>query len=154
MDKKKLLLICLLTGVVGGHYFAIGRYKKGFLYLFTVGIFGLGWLYDIIRIIFSDDFVKLIEQEEQIKEQIKQMKEQIKAEQKERINKYKKEGIPYCPKCHSTHLKAQRKGFGVTKAAIGLCLTAPYGLLAGFIGSRKIELICLNCGYRFKPGRR
>lgn len=67
MDKKKLLLICLLTGVFGGHYFAIGRYKKGFLYLLTGGILGFGWLYDIKRIIFSDDFVKLIEQEEQIK---------------------------------------------------------------------------------------
>lgn len=154
MDKKKLLLICLLTGIIGGHYFAIGRNKKGFLYLFTGGILGLGWLYDIIRIIFSDDFVKLIEQEEQIKEQMKQMKEQIKAEQKEKITKYKKEGIPYCPRCHSTHLTAQRKGFGLIKAVIGLILIAPYGLLAGFIGSRKIELICLNCGHRFKARRR
>ena len=94
MYKMKLLLICLLTGLFGGHYFAIGRYKKGFLYLFTGGILGLGWMYDIIRIIFSDNFVKLIEQEEQIK-----------AEQKEKINKY-------------------RKGFGVIKAAIGLSLIA------------------------------
>ena len=85
MNKRKLLWICLLTGMVGGHYFAIGRYKKGFLYLLTGGIFGLGWLYDIIRIIFNDDFVKLIEQEEQIKEQIKQTKTN-KSGAKEKIN--------------------------------------------------------------------
>ncbi|GIW49218.1 MAG: hypothetical protein KatS3mg079_694 [Caloramator sp.] len=154
MDKKKLFLICLFTGFLGGHYFAINKYKRGILYLFTAGLLGFGWFYDLIRIAMSGDFAMVIEEKERL---ARKQKEKIMIQKKleqEKINEYQKEGVPYCPRCHSTHLTAQKKGFGVGKAATGALLIGPYGLLAGGIGSRKIELTCLNCGYRFKIGEK
>lgn len=59
---------------------------------------------------------------------------------------------PSCPKCHSKYLNVQRKGYGVGKAAVGGLLAGPLGLLAGGIGKNKLELTCLKCGHKFKPG--
>lgn len=44
------LAICYFLGVFGGHYFYVGRTGKGILYLFTAGLFGIGWLIDMISI--------------------------------------------------------------------------------------------------------
>lgn len=56
-----------------------------------------------------------------------------------------------CPKCGSTQITANKKGFGLGKAAIGGLATGGIGLLAGFIGSGKIRITCLACGYSFSP---
>lgn len=57
-----------------------------------------------------------------------------------------------CPKCSSTSLSANKKGFSGKKAVAGAVLTGGLGLLAGTIGSNKIKITCLNCGYQFAPG--
>ena len=57
-----------------------------------------------------------------------------------------------CPKCQSDQLTAQKKGFSATKAVGGAILTGGIGLLAGTIGSGKIQITCLSCGHQFKPG--
>lgn len=44
------LLLCLFAGYLGVHYFYVGRAGKGLLYLLTVGLFGIGWILDIIVI--------------------------------------------------------------------------------------------------------
>lgn len=44
------LAICYLLGLFGGHYFYVGKAGKGILYLFTAGLFGFGWIVDMIRI--------------------------------------------------------------------------------------------------------
>ena len=49
-SRVAALLICFFFGVLGGHYFYVGRIGMGILYLFTGGLFGIGWLIDIIRI--------------------------------------------------------------------------------------------------------
>jgi len=59
---------------------------------------------------------------------------------------------PKCPKCGSTALSANKKGFGLGKAAVGGIMLGGVGLLGGFLGSGKIEITCLNCGNKFKPG--
>lgn len=43
-----------------------------------------------------------------------------------------------CPKCNSTEIHAEKRG---------------WSFLTGMIGSRKIYLTCLSCGHRFKPGQ-
>jgi len=58
-----------------------------------------------------------------------------------------------CPRCSSTQLTANKKGFGLGKAAIGGLLTGGIGLLGGFIGSRKVKITCLNCGHSWKAGQ-
>lgn len=57
-----------------------------------------------------------------------------------------------CPKCGSTQLTANKKGFSGTQAVGGAILTGGIGLLAGTIGSNKIKITCLVCGHQFRPG--
>jgi len=56
-----------------------------------------------------------------------------------------------CPRCGSTYITANKKGFGVGKAIGGAILTGGIGLLAGFIGSGKVKITCLKCGRSWKP---
>jgi len=58
-----------------------------------------------------------------------------------------------CPKCYSTQLTANKKGFGLGKAAVGGILTGGIGLLGGFIGSGKVKITCLKCGYSWTAGK-
>jgi DNA-directed RNA polymerase subunit RPC12/RpoP len=64
----------------------------------------------------------------------------------------KKEELIQCYKCGSTELTAQKKGYSGGKALGGALLTGGIGLLAGTIGSKKINITCLKCGHKFKPG--
>ena len=53
------LVLCILFGYLGAHCFYAGRFGRGLLYLFTAGLFGIGWIWDIIQIIrckFTDRF--------------------------------------------------------------------------------------------------
>jgi len=59
-----------------------------------------------------------------------------------------------CPKCGSTQISADKKGFSGTKAVAGAALTGGIGLLAGTIGSNKVKMTCLRCGHVFNPGDR
>lgn len=51
-DKSKTtaLLLCIFLGMIGAHHFYVGRIGMGLLYLFTAGLFGIGWIVDIIKI--------------------------------------------------------------------------------------------------------
>lgn len=62
---------------------------------------------------------------------------------------------PRCPKCKSTNVEPigrKKKAFSVGKAVAGTVLVGGVGLLAGFAGknSKKIEMICMDCGKTFK----
>lgn len=48
--KKVALLLCIFLGFYGVHQFYVGKVGKGLLYLFTYGLFGFGWIIDIILI--------------------------------------------------------------------------------------------------------
>ena len=50
-NKWTALILCFFFGIFGVHYFYVGRVGKGLLYLFTVGLFGIGWFIDMIRIL-------------------------------------------------------------------------------------------------------
>lgn len=72
---------------------------------------------------------------------------------KQRIKENKAAGIACCPKCGSTSLSANKKGFSLGKAAVGAFVAGPIGLVGGTMGANKVEVTCLNCGYKFKPGK-
>jgi len=58
-----------------------------------------------------------------------------------------------CPRCKSTQVQAFRKGFRAGRAAAGWIVAGPVGaLVGGALGSGKVELVCLKCGKRFRPG--
>ena len=50
--KKKHLLfvLCFLGGLVGLHYYVVGRFNRGIIYTMTLGLLGIGWLYDLFKI--------------------------------------------------------------------------------------------------------
>jgi len=58
-----------------------------------------------------------------------------------------------CPNCESTQLTANKKGFGLGKAVAGGIVTGGVGLLSGFIGSGKVRITCLKCGYSWTAGK-
>jgi len=49
VSSKTYFYLTLFGGWFGLHKFAIGKVKMGFIYLFTFGLFGIGWIYDIIK---------------------------------------------------------------------------------------------------------
>lgn len=49
-SKGVALILCIFLGYFGVHYFYIGKTGMGLLYLFTLGLFGIGWVIDIFRI--------------------------------------------------------------------------------------------------------
>ena len=58
-SKTTALLLCIFLGWFGAHRFYVGKGGTGFLYLFTAGLFGVGWVIDIICIAsgsFRDEF--------------------------------------------------------------------------------------------------
>lgn len=77
--------------------------------------------------------------------------EEAKRQCEESEKRYEQATTPHCPKCGSTSITAAKKGFGVGKALAGAVVTGGVGLLAGFIGSGKVELICMNCGHKWTP---
>ena len=40
--------LCLCLGYLGAHHFYVGKVGMGVLYLFTCGLFGIGWIIDMI----------------------------------------------------------------------------------------------------------
>lgn len=48
--RVALFVICLVAGLFGVHRFLVGKTKSGFVYLFTAGGFGIGWLVDLYMI--------------------------------------------------------------------------------------------------------
>lgn len=57
----------------------------------------------------------------------------------------------HCPKCNSTQLFFDKKGFSGTKALVGGLLTGGIGLLAGLHGKNDIIITCINCNNKFTP---
>lgn len=60
-----------------------------------------------------------------------------------------------CPRCGSTQISANQKGFGVGKAVVGAAVTgSALGLAAGAVGSKKVIITCLNCGHQWQAGKK
>ena len=50
-NKMVALLLCIFLGYFGVHKFYVGKVGMGIVYLFTFGLFGFGWVIDIILIL-------------------------------------------------------------------------------------------------------
>ena len=52
-DKNRWVafLLCFFFGGLGFHKFYVGKVGAGILYFFTIGLFGIGWLLDLIFIL-------------------------------------------------------------------------------------------------------
>lgn len=52
-NKWVAFCLCLFLGYFGAHKFYEGKVGSGILYLFTAGLFGIGWLIDTIVLLFK-----------------------------------------------------------------------------------------------------
>lgn len=59
-----------------------------------------------------------------------------------------------CPKCNSDQIFADKKGFGLKKAAVGGILLGPVGLLGGMLGKNKVMITCMKCGHQWNVGEK
>lgn len=50
-NKWVAFFLCLFLGYFGAHKFYEGKIGMGILYLFTVGLFGIGWFIDCIALL-------------------------------------------------------------------------------------------------------
>lgn len=65
------------------------------------------------------------------------------------------DGVACCPRCGSTSLSLNKKGFGGGKATAGMLITNGLGgAVAGTYGMNKMKITCMNCGYQYKPGKK
>lgn len=75
-------------------------------------------------------------------------------DEKNRLKELDNQGTPYCPKCHSTSLSLNGKKLSLGRAIVGGALLGGTGAILGGLTSKKVELVCLNCGNKFKPGKK
>lgn len=47
-SRQTYLLLCIFGGLVGLHHFYLLKFGKAFLYMFTMGLFMIGWIRDMI----------------------------------------------------------------------------------------------------------
>ena len=55
INKKTALILCIFLGWLGAHKFYEGKTGMGILYVLTMGLFGIGWIIDIIIILGKTD---------------------------------------------------------------------------------------------------
>lgn len=101
----------------------------------------------------SKNFFAACSSKDDTKQKSKENQRNIERERQERLvcNVVKDDNQAKCPRCGSTSLSANKKGFGMGKAVVGtLAFGVIGGALAGSIGAKKIEVTCLKCGKKFK----
>lgn len=62
--------------------------------------------------------------------------------------------VARCPKCGSTSLTANKKGFSLAKGALGVATIGAYGVVAAGHGKNKVIVTCLKCGHQWKAGKK
>ncbi len=100
-------------------------------------------------------------QMQQLKMQQQQMNMQ--AEQL-RIQQEQFNSMLKCPRCGSTSISGNKKGYGVVKGGLGAVVGTALipipgvgtaiGAGLGNKGAKKVICTCMNCGYKFKAGKK
>ena len=69
---------------------------------------------------------------------------------KARIDENKNNGVACCPKCGSTSIQPDNGKFHLGRAIVGDTLLGSGGAVMGLTHGKKVPMICLNCGHRWK----
>jgi len=90
---------------------------------------------------------QVAEQQKQIQYQQRQMELQL---EQTKLQKQQNDSVAKCPRCGSTSLSGNKKGYGIGKGVLGAVVLGPIGLVAGNMGSKKVVITCMNCGHKFR----
>lgn len=156
-NRKIALALCIFGIFLGLHHWYLGNYKKAILFLLTGGGLGIWWIYDIIKISTDERYIEHYNGEYTQYEKENQFAKRVESQKKiDELNKKRtpiNDNVVRCPKCGSSHLSANKKGFSLGKAIAGGVILVPIaGVATGMIGKNKIIITCLNCGKQFKSG--
>jgi hypothetical protein len=90
-----------------------------------------------------------IEQQEKLKLQ-QQVNNRLAYQQTQTKYTYYSQSTKRCPKCKSSNVYEDQKGYSVAKGITGAVLTGgAVGLVAGMIGSKKLVNVCGSCGAKW-----
>jgi DNA-directed RNA polymerase subunit RPC12/RpoP len=158
-DKNRItaLLLCIFSFILGLHNWYLGNYKRAVLFTVTIGGLGIWWVYDIFKIATDTRYIAHSKGEYTQEEKENQFAKDLELQKKlDELNVKKvpiNDSLVRCPKCGSSQLTTNKKGFSLGKAVAGGVLLVPIaGVATGMIGKNKIIITCLNCGKQFKPG--
>lgn len=95
-------------------------------------------------------------------EQLKMQQQQMQIQQQQlQIQQQQYNSMLKCPKCGSTSISGNKKGYGVVKGGLGAVIGTAIlpgvgtaiGAGLGNKGSKKVLCTCMSCGYKFKAGK-
>lgn len=98
----------------------------------------------------EEEWEKYKEDQKRLKELHKQNMDQMRAREQMRESE---DNTVRCPKCGSTSITANKKGFSLTKGAAGVLAAGAIGVVAAGHGKNKVIVTCLNCGHQWKAGK-
>ncbi len=114
-----------------------------------------------VRKVLEQDFSKMTSEEKAAFKQKfdDERKETRMAEIQAKIKEINKpvnivDNTPRCPKCGSTSISADKKGYGIGKGVVGAAVAGPLGLVLGNAGAKKVRITCLACGYQWMAGKK
>ena len=135
MEKKKIeLLLCIFGGWLGLHHFYNKKIGLGILYLLTVGLFFIGWIYDIIVTIRKFKMNEDINPQNNNNDNINVLNENKINEKKEK----RKQARTIVKTMIITNSTDSRKKVGSTviRGAVGSALLGPVGLVGGAMSGK------------------
>lgn len=178
-NKTTALLLCIFLGFFGVHKFYEGKIGMGVLYLFTGGLFYIGWIYDIIDIIRkpnpyyvcangSNNYLKntdvdvesiVLNNKTNKVNAIKEYREQTGASLKEAMDRmdsaYSDMGVnplkKYCPRCKSGNCSVYVKDISKSTTSINLNPLKPFTVYNHKEKTVKevSKFVCNDCGKIF-----
>jgi hypothetical protein len=59
--------------------------------------------------------------------------------------------LAYCPRCLSTDISGEKRGFSISRALVGNNVVPVLGMMLGALGADTVECKCLKCGHTWRP---
>lgn len=99
----------------------------------------------------KDDYIKMLSRQQDARDAEREAR--ATAEFLRQRSATESENQARCPKCGSTSISGDKKGYGIGKGVVGAAVAGPLGLVAGNLGAKKVRVTCLNCGHQWMAGK-